>query len=225
LQRLGTYFILTIVANGRKERGMLFSRMKGVYGRTLLKSQAGALVASFLALSLSQASANPVDTPVGGSLSSPVVVSPNTTEFFDDYIAPGIIFQDSYYFTPSVNSNLSANLTFSYSDITSFSLQLDNTGVNPPTVIAADYNPVSAAGELSLVLSDPTDVLSAGSNYALVINGANETGGLESYIGYFSLTAATPLPATLPLFASGIGALGLFGLRRKRKNHSAIPVA
>ena len=191
----------------------------------LLKSQAGALVASFLALSLSQASANPVDTAVGGSLSAPVIVSPNTTEYFDDYIPSGIIFQDSFYFTPSVNSNLSANLTFSYSDITSFSLQLDNTGVNPSTVITADYSPVTAGAELSLVLSDPTDLLSAGSNYALVINGANETGALESYVGYFSLTAATPLPAALPLFASGIGALGLFGWRRKRKNHSAISVA
>ena len=30
-------------------------------------------------------------------------------------------------------------------------------------------------------------------------------------------TGATPLPATLPLFASGLGALGLLGWRRKRK--------
>jgi hypothetical protein len=30
-------------------------------------------------------------------------------------------------------------------------------------------------------------------------------------------TAATPLPAALPLFATGLGALGLIGLRRKRK--------
>ncbi|MGN6591121.1 MAG: PEP-CTERM sorting domain-containing protein [Sphingomicrobium sp.] len=29
--------------------------------------------------------------------------------------------------------------------------------------------------------------------------------------------AATPLPATLPLFAGGLGALGYFGIRRKRK--------
>ena len=28
---------------------------------------------------------------------------------------------------------------------------------------------------------------------------------------------ATPLPATLPLLASGLGALGLFGWRRKKK--------
>ena len=30
-------------------------------------------------------------------------------------------------------------------------------------------------------------------------------------------TGATPLPAALPLFASGLGALGLLGWRRKRK--------
>ena len=32
----------------------------------------------------------------------------------------------------------------------------------------------------------------------------------------------TPLPAALPLFATGLGALGLFGWRRKRKNAAAI---
>ena len=30
--------------------------------------------------------------------------------------------------------------------------------------------------------------------------------------------ATTPLPATLPLFAGGLGALGLLARRRKRKN-------
>jgi len=30
--------------------------------------------------------------------------------------------------------------------------------------------------------------------------------------------SATPLPAALPLFATGLGAMGLFGWRRKRKN-------
>ena len=33
-------------------------------------------------------------------------------------------------------------------------------------------------------------------------------------------TAETPLPATLPLFASGLGAMGLFGWRRKRKTQA-----
>ncbi len=38
-------------------------------------------------------------------------------------------------------------------------------------------------------------------------------------------SAATPLPAALPLFATGLGALGLFGWRRKRKPSAAIAAA
>jgi hypothetical protein len=37
-------------------------------------------------------------------------------------------------------------------------------------------------------------------------------------------SSATPLPAALPLFATGLGALGLLGWRRKRKNSGA-PIA
>ncbi len=37
--------------------------------------------------------------------------------------------------------------------------------------------------------------------------------------------AATPLPAALPLFAGGLGAVGLLGWRRKRKNGAAIAAA
>ena len=36
--------------------------------------------------------------------------------------------------------------------------------------------------------------------------------------------AATPLPAALPLFVTGLGALGLLGWRRKRKASAAIAV-
>jgi type VI protein secretion system component Hcp len=35
-------------------------------------------------------------------------------------------------------------------------------------------------------------------------------------------TGATPLPAALPLFASGLGALGLLGWRRKRKARASL---
>ena len=47
------------------------------------------------------------------------------------------------------------------------------------------------------------------------------TWGSHAYAGSFTLDivnpVATPLPATLPLFAGGLGALGLLGWRRKRK--------
>ena len=36
-------------------------------------------------------------------------------------------------------------------------------------------------------------------------------------LAFLGETSATPLPATLPLFASGLGGLGLLGWRRKRK--------
>jgi hypothetical protein len=37
--------------------------------------------------------------------------------------------------------------------------------------------------------------------------------------------AETPIPAALPLFATGLGALGLLGWRRRRKNVSALAAA
>ena len=54
----------------------------------------------------------------------------------------------------------------------------------------------------------------------------NSTGGFEvADVSAGLLTtqiAQTPLPATLPLFATGFAGLGLLGWRRKRKNVSAL---
>ncbi len=44
----------------------------------------------------------------------------------------------------------------------------------------------------------------------------NNIGAIEVTINDGSLSS-TPLPAALPLFATGLGALGLLGWRRKRK--------
>jgi hypothetical protein len=41
----------------------------------------------------------------------------------------------------------------------------------------------------------------------------------------FVAVTATPLPAALPLFATGLGAMGLFGWRRKRNNTAVIATA
>jgi len=46
---------------------------------------------------------------------------------------------------------------------------------------------------------------------------SDDYGLTESTAGSWSVTT-TPLPAALPLFAGGLGALGLLGWRRKRKN-------
>jgi hypothetical protein len=44
---------------------------------------------------------------------------------------------------------------------------------------------------------------------------------LSNITGLDGPTTATPLPAALPLFAGGLGALGLLGWRRKRKAAAA----
>jgi hypothetical protein len=43
--------------------------------------------------------------------------------------------------------------------------------------------------------------------------------------GFAASPVITPLPAALPLFATGIGAMGLLGWRRKRKNAGVIAAA
>jgi hypothetical protein len=44
-------------------------------------------------------------------------------------------------------------------------------------------------------------------------------------VGNGAPTTATPLPATLPLFASGLGAIGLLGWRGKRNIAAAVETA
>jgi hypothetical protein len=66
-------------------------------------------------------------------------------------------------------------------------------------------------GEMGVVLA----VNRTASVSGAVVWTGNETGqGLTLVYDY---TPTTPLPATLPLLATGIGGLGLLGWRRKRK--------
>ena len=75
-------------------------------------------------------------------------------------------------------------------------------------IVSGDIN--AALGDSNF--SSATFALVAGVN---VISGLFD-GGIGN--GDFEFIAeATPLPATLPLFASGLGALGLLGWRRKQK--------
>jgi hypothetical protein len=68
----------------------------------------------------------------------------------------------------------------------------------------------------------PSDI--SVSNNAIYINflGDLRSPGDISIFDVSFAPAATPLPAALPLFATGLGAMGLLGWRRKRKNTAAI---
>jgi hypothetical protein len=79
-----------------------------------------------------------------------------------------------------------------------------------------------AIGDGPLTVTDPAGAtqLQLGINDDIYYYGSSgypdNTGSLLISVEANSLTT-TPLPAALPLFATGLGAMGFFGWRRKRK--------
>src|SRR5262249_55734758 len=130
------------------------------------------------------------------------------------------------------NSNATATTSFSNWGPNGFKLQLDlNTGTpqwsfgykspdadisNPENAHLTSLNlPTYIVPQSSsnLFFFDPGTVAS---NWGMLLVNAN---GLESSVNG---STETPLPAALPLFASGAGVLGWFGWRRKKKT-AALP--
>jgi hypothetical protein len=60
-------------------------------------------------------------------------------------------------------------------------------------------------------------------NTKCVASDGEDDAGTGGVAGTWSAAAVTPLPGALPLFATGLGAMGLLGWRRKRK--ASAPVA
>jgi hypothetical protein len=117
-------------------------------------------------------------------------------------------------FTP--NSRVSQGFTF-------FTITDASTGA---TVFS---DPFQASSSMSALISAGT--LSPDTTYDYELDFSDRLNGYDWKNGSFTVQgfdvrtdgsfttggAETPLPAALPLFASGIGAMGLFGWRRKRK--------
>ena len=102
--------------------------------------------------------------------------------------------------------------------------QLQDPNFTRTVVLLCDYTEEGAFG---LVLNRPTDMpattmvkleppIAGGNELPLSIGGPVEPERGCAILSTPSVSTA-PLPAALPLFATGLGAMGLFGWWRKRK--------
>jgi len=91
---------------------------------------------------------------------------------------------------------------------------------------------VALATTYYMVVTSSPDLVLSWDPEATYPNGNLLLGGSTDFPSYDMVfrtyyddgSIAAPLPAAFPLFASGLGALGLLGWRRKRKNAAAIGV-
>jgi hypothetical protein len=111
-------------------------------------------------------------------------------------------------------------------DILRFNFTAGVTGGPPPLSTLLFYSKTPPTDSLADTPTPPTGsytnqiTLTEGLNGALIYApGPNDPGfSLDAAITYdFISDSPVPLPAALPLFATGLGALGLLGWRRKRK--------
>ncbi len=84
------------------------------------------------------------------------------------------------------------------------------------TLVIDGITVISAPGPTSAVLTTETYSGPSGT-YAFDLVYGECCGPPAELVVNLPFTAATPLPAALPLFASGLGVVGFLGLRRKRK--------
>jgi hypothetical protein len=125
-----------------------------------------------------------------------------------------------------INSNpsVAGPIDFSFTNpLTSFSLEVSTNNGGLYTVTAKALGPgmtlldteivtataIGVPGTVPIITVTGSDITS------LVITSTNDSSGILIAEGI------TPLPAALPLFATGLGALGLLGWRRKRKARAA----
>jgi len=106
---------------------------------------------------------------------------------------------------------------FSFDGLTSNPFIFAYNSYDLSTVFVAITGPFVVGDNLLRFFVNNTfnGILDADTDSGLIVGGGPMTLDFEGTVTFDA--AATPLPAALPLFASGLGALGFLGWRRKRK--------
>lgn len=131
---------------------------------------------------------------------------------------PGTILLNTLIFTAGPNAIVPAV----YNNIFSFT-ETVTIGTGTGTLVVPFNLSINYSDTLTVVGGTTLSILVGSTLWNIVVNGLTlgpNSGGSE--IGYLTAQvsdppAATPLPAALVLFGSGLGALGLIGRRRKAK--------
>ncbi len=109
------------------------------------------------------------------------------------------------------------NFNGTYSTPAPAQIEFTNTNLS-------EHGPVELDIELDFDITNVSYLGSYAGGAIVVGPSSNLDGACGAYCtglsGNFVEVTATPLPAGLPLFATGLGALGLFGWRRKRKTQA-----
>jgi hypothetical protein len=137
----------------------------------------------------------------------------------------GIGFGSNFICTGAVSINCTGEtiLTFStpVSNLSFFQVGDNATGVQASVDVftgGAFNSTVDILGFNTFNTPDLVDLTAFSNVTSIRIYNITDPGGLGwDNFNFTSSAGATPLPAALPLFASGLGGLGLLGWRRKRK--------
>jgi hypothetical protein len=185
-----------------------------------------------------------IQNPLGTMTASPpyatvtVSVSSNTLASVTFTAAPGFMFVDgssvdlnivsggsfTAFESPSGGSATSSTINKATSQVASFgsfNLTDDLTGGNltAQTISLALFGAGTTWLTSFLIpnengLDIAAHMAQCSDNPCTSLDGDTNLSGL---VGFVTTTSQTPLPAALPLFATGLGGLGLLGWRRKRK--------
>src|SRR5262249_629394 len=136
-----------------------------------------------------------------------------------NFVNPGSTGPGSGIFSNLICTSCTALTNFT-STTASFIAMTINTGTHTAS-ITLDSNPTFTFAGNSLTITDTGTISIDGGLTPSPISFILTTQGPANQpVSYSGTITATPIPAALPLFAGGLGALGMLGWRRKKRAQS-----